>query len=77
MDTNNFSPAYLSIKEFAQKLGVHTNTVRRAIKSGRLQGFKVGAGKSVYRIPSSEINRIALFDMEDMVEKIIEKRLQK
>lgn len=75
MDMIDPSNAFYSIKEFARKLGVHTNTIRRAIKSGRIGGFKVGSGKkSIYRIPHSEIDRIALFDMEQMVEKIIEKR---
>ena len=68
---------FLSIKEFAFKVGVHANTIRRAIKSGRICAFKVGSGKkSSYRIAKSEINRIALFDMEEMIEKIIEKRKQ-
>ena len=68
-------PDFYSIKEFAWKLGLHPNTIRRSIKSGRLQGFKIGAGKrGTYRIPAAEINRIALLDMEDMIERIIEKR---
>lgn len=71
----DISPAYYSIKEFAKILGVHANTIRRSIKSGRINAFKIGAGdKSIYRIPHSEIERIALFDLEHMVEKIIEKR---
>ena len=61
---------YLSIKEFAVLVKVHHNTVRRAIKTGRLQAFKIG--NKCYRIPKSEIGRIALFDLKDMVEKIIE-----
>lgn len=66
---------FLSIKEFAGKVGVHPNTIRRAVKSGRIGAFKVGAGKrSSYRIAKSEVNRMALFDMEQMIERIIEKR---
>lgn len=66
---------FLTIKEFADKIKVHHHTVRRAIKSGRICAFKVGAGKrSTYRIAKTEINRIALLDMEEMIEKIIEKR---
>ena len=66
---------FYSIKEFAFLLRIHPNTVRRGIKSGRIGAFKVGAGKkSTYRIPKAEINRIALFDLEDMIEKIIDKR---
>lgn len=66
---------FYSIKEFAWKMGVHPNTIRRSIKSGRVQGFKIGAGKrGTYRIPAAEINRIALLDMEAMIERIIEQR---
>lgn len=64
-----------SIKEFAVLLRIHPNTVRRAIKSGRINAFKVGSGKrSTYRIPKSEINRIALFDLEAIIEKMIERK---
>jgi excisionase family DNA binding protein len=66
---------YYSIKEFAYHLGVHPDTIRRGIRSGRIHGFRVGPGsRATYRIPKSEINRLALFDMEEMIERIIEKR---
>lgn len=66
---------FLSIKEFAAKVGVHPNTIRRSIKKGRISAFKIGSGKkSIYRIAKTEVNRLALFDMEEMIEKIIEKR---
>lgn len=68
---------FFTIKEFAGKIGVHPNTVRRAVKSGRIGAFKVGSGKkSPYRIAKTEVNRMALFDMEQMIERIIEKRTQ-
>jgi len=71
------NPEFYSVKEFALKLGVHINTIYKAIKSGRISGFRVGSGKkSSFRIPASEINRIALFDMEQMVENIIQKRIK-
>lgn len=66
---------FLSIKEFAYLLKVHPNTIRRAVKSGRINAFRIGAGiKSSYRIARAEINRIAIFDLEEMIEKIVEKR---
>jgi excisionase family DNA binding protein len=77
MGIRETSDSFYSIKEFAQKLGVHSNTIRRAIKSGRINAFRVGSGKrSIFRIPESEINRVALIDLEEMIEKIIEKRLK-
>lgn len=65
-----------SIKEFAKIIGVHPNTVRNSLKSGRILGFKVGKGKkSTIRIMESEILRMLSYDMEDVVERIVRKRL--
>lgn len=65
----------MSIKEFAGFVGVHANTIRRSIQKGRISAFRIGSGKkSIYRIAKTEVNRLALCDMEEMIEKIIEKR---
>lgn len=67
---------YLSVREYAALLGIHPNTVRRSIKTGRINAFKVGSGKrSDYRIAKSEINRMAFLDLEKVIEKMIEKRI--
>lgn len=67
---------FLSIKEFALLISVHPNTIRRAIKNGRISGFKVGGGKrSIYRIPRSETNRMALCDLEKIIDNIIKKKM--
>lgn len=69
---------FLSIKEFAFTLKVHPNTIRRAIKSGRLSALRIGHGKKgSYRIARTEINRIAMFDLEKMIENIISQREKK
>lgn len=74
-NNDNVSCEYLSPKEFACLIGVHYNTVVRAIKSGRLCAIRIGKGKrACMRISKSEINRIALFDMKEMVDKIIGER---
>ncbi len=66
---------YLTVKEFANKIGVHYNTVIRAIKRGRLSAFRLNDGKrACYRIPVSEINRIAFSDLEKLVSEIIERK---
>ena len=68
---------YLTVKEFAAKLGLHYNTVIRSIRKGRLNAVRIGHGvKSSYRIPVSEINRIALCDLEKLVSKIIEEKIK-
>ena len=68
---------FYSIKEFATKLGVHSNTVRRAIKNGRINAFRVGKGeKATFRIPKSEVNRIAMFDLKEIVDKMVDERLK-
>lgn len=73
-EENKADESFLSIKEFATILKVHSNTIRRAIKSGRINAFKVGSGeKATYRIARSEINRIAILDLEKMIQTMIEK----
>jgi excisionase family DNA binding protein len=66
----------MSIKEFAARIGVHSNTVRRGIKSGRWNAFRVNIGpKCNYRIPISEIHRVAIVDFEKVIEILIDKAL--
>lgn len=66
---------FLCIKEFAKLMKLHPNTIRRAIKGGKIQAIRIGMGeRTPYRIPRSEINRIALFDLKHMVEHIIEQK---
>lgn len=56
-----------TIIQFALKMSVHPNTIRRAIKNGKIQAINMGSGvKKIYRIPSSEIGRMALFDLEEI-----------
>ncbi len=68
---------FLSVKEFAIKVGMDEQTIRRSIKNGRIQAFKVGSGeKSAWRIHESELHRLGLFDLKKIVKKINEE-LQK
>ncbi len=67
---------FLSIKEFAAKIGAHPNTIRRAIKKGRLSACDIGSGsKHVYRIAKSEIDRIALLNLKNIIDKLVEDKL--
>lgn len=59
---------FYTIQEFANKLGVHSNTIRRLVKKGKINVINLGTGKRyIYRIPHSEINRIAVFDLEKII----------
>lgn len=70
------SKDFLSINEFAKMLGVHANTIRRAIKNGRIDALKVGSGKrSVFRIARTEVNRMAKFNLDAIIENEVQKRL--
>jgi excisionase family DNA binding protein len=55
----------LTLKEFAEYIHVHPNTVRKMIKTGQLSAFKTGKGKtSSYRIAKSETLRLSLMNFE-------------
>lgn len=61
---------FYSIKEFANKLGVHPNTIRRMIKSKRIEPIILNKGKrKSYRISYSEIGRMAKFDLDEYIKK--------
>jgi excisionase family DNA binding protein len=63
---------FYSVKEFSEKLCVSTHTIRRAIKNGRISALRAGSTKnSTLRIPHSEISRMGIVDMEEMIKKLI------
>jgi excisionase family DNA binding protein len=65
---------FLSIKEFASLIHVHSNTVRNMIRCGKLNAFRLGKGKkSPYRISRTEINRMTFVDLETLVKEIVQK----
>lgn len=74
---NNVKKDILSIKEFADEINVHPNTVRNMIKTGLLNCFRTGFGKTCsYRIPRMEINRMSEINNENIIENIVQKRLK-
>jgi excisionase family DNA binding protein len=68
---------FYTIQEFANFVGVHYNTIYHGIKKGHIEAFKVGRGKnSSYRIAHSEIQRMGLFHLDEVIDKIIELKLK-
>jgi len=57
----------LNVKEFAEYIRVHPNTVHNMIRKGYLAAFKTGNGKTCsYRIAKSEAQRMALIDLQEL-----------
>ena len=72
------SSEYLSIKEFANRLKLHPNTIRRMIKKKRIDALQINKGKRItYRICFNEINRMAQFDLKEFMDREIEKAIKK
>lgn len=59
---------YLSVNDLAKMMRVSEATIRRSIQKGRINAFRVGAGKkSPFRIPLSEVQRIQLMSHEEIM----------
>lgn len=58
---------FLTVDEFAQKMRMHPNSVRKAIKKGKIFASRPGVGvNSPYRIAESELERIHLQGMYEV-----------
>ncbi|MCC7370278.1 MAG: helix-turn-helix domain-containing protein [Chloroflexi bacterium] len=49
----------LTVRECAERLRVNPETVRRWLRSGRMRGVILGGDRSGWRVPQSELNRVA------------------
>lgn len=68
---------FYTILEFAEYIGVCYRTVLNGIKKGHIEAFRVGRGKkSHFRIPHSEIQRMGLFHLDEVIDKIIELKMK-
>jgi excisionase family DNA binding protein len=54
-----------TVEEFAKKTKLCKETIRRAIKAGKINAFRPGLGiRSGYRIPESELERLLIMKNE-------------
>lgn len=68
---------FYTVKELAETLRVHINTVYKAIRCGRIQAMRVGSRTySNYRIPESEMDRMLEFDSKALIDKIIDEKIK-
>ena len=60
----------LTVNEFAEKVKLCAHTIRKAIRTGRINAFRPGIGKkSAYRIPETEIDRLLVMTATKKMEK--------
>ena len=68
---------FLKVKEFAKLMDVSYHSVISAIKENRLNYIRIGASpKAQYRIPISELERLRAFDLDKIVDQMVEERLK-
>ena len=48
----------LTVAEVVERLRVHPQTIREWLRTGKLQGVRLGGTKVGWRIPESEIQRL-------------------
>lgn len=62
---------YYSVEEFAKILKVNPQSIRRAIRMGRIQALRVMPGKKApYRIAATELDRMAVMSYEETIKNI-------
>ena len=54
----------LTVREVAERLRAHPETIREWIRQGTLHGVQPGGKKLGYRIPASEVTRLLSGDIE-------------
>ncbi len=68
---------FVSVKEMALSIGVHQNTIRTMIRTGRINAIRLSnKERAHWRIPESEVNRMGIFDLNKVIDIAIEKRLK-
>jgi len=52
------SQSVLTVPEVAERLRLNEETVRRWLRTGKIQGVRLGGTRAGYRIPASEVDRL-------------------
>jgi len=47
---------YFTVKQIAEKLHIHPETIRQWIRAGDLRGFLMGGTKSGFRVAASDLD---------------------
>jgi len=69
---------FYTVEQFARKLKLHPNSVRRKIGEGKIQAINLGLGRyKIWRIPKDEIERLGVFDLENLINKVVDERTRK
>lgn len=55
---------FYTVKEFASIMGVHWQTVRNWIKSGKVRAVKMGGKNYTLRIPKEEVYRLKVESLD-------------
>lgn len=63
-------PQLLTTAEFAKRLGCSAATVRNMIKSKKITAVRMGVGKGTYKIPTTELIRLASEDATNLTDLI-------
>jgi len=59
----------LTVDEFAEKVRMCPQSIRSAIRNGKINAFRPGIGKkSGYRIPESEIERLLVIESTEKLQ---------
>jgi len=55
---------FYSVKEFAKRMEMHPQSIRKGIREGKFFAVKIGSGvRPRYRIPATELERLKIASM--------------
>ncbi len=67
---------FLSIRQFADLINAHPNSVRNMIKKGTISAFRMKVAiNSSYRIPRTEAYRLCVINLEEVVNKLVDEKI--